>query len=105
MDVALLEKVRCRAKNEVNMPRDVAALEVMAATIGENRILPAEKPAVAKHHAVAINADGQRLAHGSGGVFKRDVFRREIVRINLRRRRAERADGFAVLADELAFRL
>ena len=45
--------------------------------------------------AVAVHADGQRLADRAGGVFKREVFRREIVRVNRGGRRLERPDGFA----------
>jgi len=36
------------------------------------------------------------LADRPGGILKREIFRREIVRVNRRRRRLERADGLAL---------
>ena len=49
-----------------------------------------------EHGAVAIHPQGQRLADRPGLVGKGHVFRREIVRVNRRRGRLERADGLAL---------
>src|SRR5262249_42065465 len=62
---------------------------------------PAEKTTVPKHEPVAVQPDRQRLADWARGIFECDVLRGEIVGIDLRRRRAERADRFIVEPDEI----
>src|ERR1017187_680925 len=96
MNVAILEERGGAAKDEIHVPRYVAVLEVLATAVHQDGVLPTEEPAVAKHHAVAINANRQSLPDGTRGILKGDVFHREIVRIDHRRRRAERADWLAV---------
>src|SRR5258708_9832094 len=101
VDVAPLEEAGRGAKNEIHVAGDVTILEVLAAAICQNGILPAKKPAVAKRCAVTIQPDGQRLALGTGAVFKGDVLGREIVGINGSRGRAKGADGFAPRARQV----
>src|SRR5260370_39425909 len=95
MYVAALEEARGRAENEIHVARDVAVLEIVPATIRQDRVLPAKEAAVAERRAVAVQSDGQGLALGAGAVFEGDIFGGEIVCVNDRRRRAKSADGFA----------
>ena len=95
MDLALLEPRGRRAKNKIHMALDVAILEILPAAVDENRVLPAEEPAIAERRAVAVHADGERLTDWPGRIRECDVLRREIIRINRRRRCLEGADGFA----------
>src|SRR5215470_8122126 len=96
MNVAALEESRRRAEDEIHVARDVAVFKILASTIEQERVLPAEKAAILETHAVAVHAQRQRLPYRPGGVFERDVLRREPVTVNLRGRRAKRADRFAV---------
>src|SRR6185312_16415355 len=95
MDLALLEPCGGGAKNEIHMAADIAVLKILPPAIQKDGILPAEEAAVAEARAVAIHADGQRLADRPGGIFKRDVLRRKIIRIDRRGGCLEGADGFA----------
>ena len=79
MDVAFFEPGRRGAKNKIDVPADVTIFEILPAAIEQDRVLPAEKTAVAERGVVAIDADGERLADGSGGVFKRQVLGGKIV--------------------------
>ena len=79
MDVAFFKPCSCRAKNEIDVPADVTIFEILPAAIEQNRVLPADKTAVAKRGAVAIDPDRERLADGPGGVFKRQVLGGKIV--------------------------
>ena len=96
---------KCRAENEIHVTGNGAVFKILAAAVQQNRILPPEETAVAEHRAVAVHADGQRLPDRARGVFKRDVFRREIIRVNERRRGAERAQGFAVKVGEVGLQI
>src|SRR5262245_61709746 len=96
VNVAALEESRRRAEYEIHVARDVAVFKILAATIEQDRVLPAQKAAILETHAVAVYAQRQRLPDRPGGVFERDVLRREPVTVYLRGRRAKRADRFAV---------
>ena len=93
--MAFLEPRRRRAKNEIDMAANKTVLKILPAAIEQDRVLPAEKTAVAKRGLVAIDTNGQRLADGPSGILKRNVFGCEIIRIDRRGWRLERADGFA----------
>ena len=94
--MAFLEPRRRRAENEIHVTGNVTIFKILPAAVQQNRVLPAQKAAVAEHRAVAVHAHGQRLSDRARGIFKRDIFRREIVRVNCRRGRVKSADGFAV---------
>ena len=96
MDVASLEVRRCAAENEIHVAGDVRVGEVVAPAVEKDRVLPAQEAAVPEHHAVAVHADRQRLADRPGRVLERQVLGGEIVRVDLHRRRPERADRLAV---------
>src|SRR5947209_13297737 len=93
--VAALEEGGCAAEDEVHVARDVAVLEVLPPAVEQNRVLPAEEAAVAERDAVAVNAQGERLPDGAGGVLEGEVLGGEVVGVNVGRGRAERADGQA----------
>src|SRR5262249_14032670 len=95
VNVAALEESRRRAEDKIHVARDVAVFKILAATIEQDRVLPAEKAAILETHAVAVYAQRQRLPDRSGGVFKRDVVRREPVTVNLPGRPANPAHTFA----------
>src|SRR5947199_47660 len=96
MDLTFLKPGRGRAENKIHMAADVAAFEILPSAVDEDGVLPAEETAVAETGAVAIHPDGEGLADGAGGIFKGEIFRGKIIRINRGRRRLEGADGFAL---------
>ena len=96
MNFAFFKPRRCSAEDEIRLAGDVTIFKILPPAIEQNCILPAEETAVAERGAVAVHADGERLADRCAGILERDVFRREIVRINCCRRRLERADGAAL---------
>src|SRR5205807_6128034 len=51
------------------------------------------------------DADCQRLAHGTGGIFKSNVLRRDIVCIDHRRRCAKGGDWLAVQANHVRMKI
>src|SRR5262249_39502719 len=96
VSMAFLEERGGGAKDEIDMPADVAPLEVLPTALDKNSILPAEESAVAEHGEGSVDARRERLTLRTGGILEGDVLGREVVRIDHRGRRAERADGFAV---------
>ena len=78
------------------MPGDIAAFEIVPASVCQDRILPAEKTAVTKCVSIPIEPDCQGLPYGTGGVFERNVLRRKVIRVDQRRSCAEGANRFAV---------
>ncbi len=96
LNVALLKPCCRRAEYEIHVAADVAILKILPAAVQQNGVLPAQKPAVAKRRAVPVHANRQRLPDRAGRILDRDVFRCKIVRVNQRRRGAERADGLAI---------
>ena len=97
VDPAALEEGRGPAEDEVDAPRDEAVLEVLPAAVEQDRVLPPHEPAAAEGGAVAVHAHGERLPPlGPRGVLEGQVLRREVVRVDLRGRRAEGADGSSV---------
>src|SRR5215212_6358275 len=94
--VATLEEGRRRAEDEIDVPFDVATLEVLSPAVEKDRVLPPEEAAVSEGRAVAVNAQRERLPNGAGGVLEGDVLGREVVGVYLCGRRAEGADGLAV---------
>src|SRR4029079_8630240 len=95
-EAGALEPRGCAAEDEVDVPGDQRVLEVLPAAIEKDRVLPAEEPAVAEHHAIAVDAQRERLPVGSGGVLEGQVLGGEIVGVDDRRRRPERAHWLAV---------
>ena len=89
------------AKDKIDVPGDVAILEILPAAIDQNRVLPAEKAAVAKDDAIALDANSQRLPYRAGRILKGEVLNREVVRVDESRRRTESADGLAIRADHV----
>jgi len=100
MEAAVLEPRCARPKNEIHMARNVAILVIMAPAIVKYCVLPAQETAMAKRHAVAIDARGEGLSFRPGAIFERDVLGHEIVGVDPGGRRAKRADGPAVGAGE-----
>src|SRR5258708_31755165 len=100
MNMAFLEERGGAAKDEIDMPADVTSLEILAAPVYEERVLPAKEAAVAKHRTVAVDAYRQRLPFGTGRILERDVLRRKVVGIDYSRRGSERRDRLAVKSDQ-----
>src|SRR5262249_45702094 len=101
VNVTTLEPGRGSAKDEIDMAGNVAIFEVLAATIEENCVLPTEKATASKKKAVAIPTNRQRLADRPRRVLKSYVFKRDIVGIDLRRRRAKGRDDLTVTANHV----
>src|SRR5262245_52033501 len=99
--MATLEVRGSATEDEVDMARDEGVLEVLPTAIEEDRVLPAQEPAVAEHHAIAVDAQREGLTDRSRGVLERQVLGREVVRVDDRRRRAERPDRLAVDARQV----
>ena len=59
--MASLEHRRRSAENEIDVPADERVLEVVASTVEEDRVLPAQQAAVPHRDAIAVHAQGQRL--------------------------------------------
>src|SRR5207249_10803249 len=72
-DLASLEHGRPTAVDEVDPAFDVAVLEVLAALVDHQRVLPAEHPAVLEDRPVAVDAQRQPLAMVAGGGLERDL--------------------------------
>src|SRR6266550_4423866 len=94
--VAVLEPGRRGAKDKVDVTGDVAVFKILPPPIQKNRVLPSQEAAVAKRDPIAIDANGQRLAHWPGRILKGKVLNREIVGIDKSRRRTKGADRLAV---------
>src|SRR6266540_6316237 len=56
VNVAALEESRRRAEDEIHVARDVAVFKILAATIEQNRVLPAQKTAILETYAGAVYA-------------------------------------------------
>src|ERR1700677_3260775 len=94
-EVAVIKPGRGSAENEIDMHFDMEMFKILTAAVQQDCVLPTQESAVTESRALAINADGQRLADRACRVLKGQVFRREIVRINGRGWRFESADGFS----------
>lgn len=70
------------AADKIDAAFDIAILEIRSLAVEVERVLPAEEPAVAEDLFVALGPHGRGLSHIPGGVLKRDVFGREVVRVN-----------------------
>ena len=79
VDFATVKNGRCRAINKIHATLHVAIGEEIPAIVDEQRVLPAEKPAMIENLAVAVRAHRQRLAVVAGGILKRDVVRVKII--------------------------
>ena len=75
----MVEESGRSAEDEVGGPGDVAAVEILAPRLRQQRILISQKAAIAKDAAVAENGQRYRLTLIAGGVFKRQIQRAEIV--------------------------
>src|SRR6267142_3876841 len=96
MNVTFLKPAGRASKNKIDMARNVTAFKVVPATIGKDRVLPAQESKVAKGNSIAINTNRQRLANRAGGILEGDILGAKIVCIDKRRGRAKSADRFAV---------
>src|SRR6266481_6545343 len=96
MNAAFLKPAGRTPKNKIDMARNVTSFKVVPATIGKDRVLPAEESTVAKGNSIAINTNRQRLANRTGGILECDILGAEVVCIDKGRGRAKSADRFAV---------
>src|SRR6267142_5639228 len=96
MNVTFLKPAGRASENKIDMARNVTAFKVVPATIGEDRVLPAEESTVAKGNSIAINTNRQRLANRAGRILECDILGAKIVCIDKGRGRAKSADRFAV---------
>ncbi len=95
-DRAAFEEGRRGPEDEVHVAGDRAALEILAATVQEHGILPAQEAAIAEDGAVAVDTDRERLPDGTGGVLEAQLLRGEVVRVDHRRCRPEGPGRLAV---------
>jgi len=96
VNVATLEQRRGAAEDEVDMPGDERVLEILAAAVQENGVLPAEETRVPEHRPVAVDAERERLADRPGGVLQGQVLGGEVIGVDHDGRRPERADRLPV---------
>src|SRR6185436_2876897 len=101
MNATVFKESRGRAEDEINVSGDVTVFKILSSAIQKNRVLPTKEVTVAKHHAIAIDANGQRLTYRTRSVFERDVLNGEIVSINERRRSSKCPDRFAIQAEHV----
>jgi hypothetical protein len=104
MDVTFLKPTGRASENEIDVAGDVTTFKVMPTAIGEDGVLPAQEPTVAKGNSIAINPNRERLANRTRRIFKGDIFGAKIVCIDKGRGRAKGANRFAVGPGILAFK-
>ena len=79
-DFAVIENGRGFSEDEIDVAFDIAVVEIIAAVaVGEDRVLPAEEPAIVERDSVAGDFDGQGLAVRAEGVLEGDVLGGEII--------------------------
>ena len=99
--MAALEESSGAAEDKIDVTGDVAVFKVLPATIDEDRVLPTEEATLAKDSAVAIDANGKRLANRPRRILESNVLSGEVISIDLRGRRAKSANRFVVFADQV----
>ena len=87
MNLDVIEDGGGVAEDEVDAAFDVRVEVVLAAVVGEERVLMAEEAAVFEDGAVGADGDGDGLAGVAGGVFEGEVVGFETGAIDL--------DGFS----------
>jgi hypothetical protein len=95
VNAAVIEEGRAVPVDEIDVARDLAAVEEAAALLRAERVLPAEEAAVAKRRAIPGDVNRQSLPVIAGGVFEGDVLGDEIGRVDQRAATAGGADFFA----------
>jgi len=78
------------------MAGNVAVRKILMAAIQKDGVLPAQETAVLEGSVIAVHTNGKGLPHGTGGVFERDVLSGEMVSVNGRGGRFERAERLAI---------
>ena len=73
VDLGVVEDGGGVAEDEVDAALDVGVDVVLAAVVGEERVLVAEEAAVLEDGAVGADGDGDGLAGVAGGVFEGEV--------------------------------
>ncbi len=64
----------------------------LSTAVEQDRVLPADESAIAKDDAVAVDTNRERLADRPSRILERQILDREVVGVDIHRRRAERAD-------------
>jgi hypothetical protein len=86
VNAAVIEEGRAVPVDEIDVARDLAAVEEAAALLRAERVLPAEEAAVAKRRAIPGDVNRQSLPVIAGGVFEGDVLGGEVVALKYDRR-------------------
>src|SRR5450432_3373858 len=96
MDVTVLEECGGAAEDEIGDAGDPAVLKILAALEEENRVLPAEEPALAKDGTIARDADREGLAAFAEAIGEGDVAGGEAIVLKKDGGAFEGAQGMAI---------